>query len=157
MKLYEAVAAGTIQVDEDILEKYGRYVIGIGPKKQVQIFINRKSYLLHKLILRDVPEIDHKDTNPCNNTRLNLRPATSSQNNQNQKIGSRNKSGYKGVSWNKKSGKWCAQIQVDGVNFHIGFYVDKVEAAKAYNREATIQFGEFARLNVIPELQEELQ
>ena len=44
-----------------------------------------------------------------------------------------NTSGYKGVSWSKKSGKWRAELKVEGVLKYLGLYENKLDAAKAYN------------------------
>lgn len=68
----------------------------------------RKRRYLHHIIAKrmglDFPdEIDHKDGNPLNNQRDNLRPATHSQNMANSK--SNNTSGYKGVSWDERRQK----------------------------------------------------
>ena len=61
---------------------------------------------LHRIIaermgLDLLNETDHRDCNPLNNQRFNLRPATHSQNLMNRKIRSDNTSGFKGVSWHK--------------------------------------------------------
>jgi hypothetical protein len=45
----------------------------------------------------------------------------------------KNTSGYKGVSWHVKMGKWRVQIMdVEGKQKHIGYYSKKVNALKAY-------------------------
>ena len=48
-------------------------------------------------------DIDHRDTNPLNNQRVNLRSATRSQNSANTGKSKNNTSGYKGVHWDKKN------------------------------------------------------
>jgi hypothetical protein len=62
----------------------------------------------------------------------------------------RNTSGYKGVSFRKSFKKYVAQIQVNKVNRHIGYFNCPIDAAKAYNSAALAHFGEFAYLNQIP-------
>jgi len=44
-------------------------------------------------------------------------------------------SGYVGVNWDKKSSKWKAQIQHNGINTPLGYYNTEIEASTAY-REA---------------------
>jgi len=56
------------------------------------------------------------------------------------------KSGFKGVYWNKRIGKWHAQIH-SGKKQHLGFYATAEDAAKAYDRADKQHFGEFAYLN----------
>jgi len=63
----------------------------------------------------NLPELDHKDGNPLNNSLSNLRWCNSSQNKQNQGISSRNTSGRKGVGFFKKTQKWVARIMINGV------------------------------------------
>lgn len=89
--------------------------------------------------------IDHVDNDPLNNRRSNLRLASVSQNTMNQKRSVRNTSGYKGVTWNKRCGKWQASIKRDGKNYHLGLYSDPKEAHEAYKQKAIELHGEFAR------------
>jgi HNH endonuclease len=89
-------------------------------------------------------EIDHKDTDPLNNKWSNLREATSSQNKWNQK----SKGGispYKGVI--RLGKRWKAHIRVDYKRKSIGVFDSEIEAAAAYDREARVLHGEYARLN----------
>ena len=62
---------------------------------------------------------------------------------------SNNKSGYKGVSWFKDTQKWCAKIKFKGEMITIGYFLDKKEAALAYNKMALKYYGKFAKLNLI--------
>ena len=54
---------------------------------------------------------------------------------------------YKGVSWNKQRCKWEASINFQGKKFHLGYFINEIETAKAYNKAAIESFGEFALLN----------
>ena len=45
-----------------------------------------------------------------------------------------NKSGYRGVSWHKRYNKWVAKINVDKKRIYLGYFEDKIEAAKAYDK-----------------------
>ena len=113
-----------------------------------------KHVTMHKFLM-DTPfgmQVDHIDGNGLNNCRENLRICTQSQNNGNYRISARNKSGFKGVSWHKKTGKWRATLatyMLDKKQQYLGVFENKEDAAKAYNEAAKVYFGEFARLNKI--------
>lgn len=109
-----------------------------------------KHQYLHSYLLGTKPgfEIDHKDTNKLNNQRgSNLRHATHAQNNANRKKLTGASSRYKGVFWHKATGKWQAQIGLNGLQLPLGYFVIEEAAAHAYDRKALELFGEFARLN----------
>lgn len=91
--------------------------------------------------------IDHIDGNPLNNQRSNLRTCNRKQNSQNSARYSSNKTGYKGVYFDKQMKKFRARIVIDGKSKHIGLYNTVEEAGKAYDAEALKAFGEFARTN----------
>src|SRR5262245_14989840 len=57
-------------------------------------------------------EVDHKDVNPLNCTRDNLRPATRRFNQVNNPRHRDNKSGFKGVTKHTREGKWRANIYI---------------------------------------------
>lgn len=44
-----------------------------------------------------------------------------------------NKSGYRGVSWYKNNNKWKASISVNNKVKHLGYFENKIDAAKSYN------------------------
>lgn len=106
----------------------------------------KKWIALHRELINapDGLEVDHKDRNPLNNQKSNLRLATSSQNSANSKSRCRQ---YKGVWKGPKSKGWTAYIKMDGKPTCIGTYKTEVEAAYAYDNAARKIYGEFAYLN----------
>ena len=95
-------------------------------------------------------EIDHINSNGCDNRRQNLRTATRAQNNHNRHRFPKNKrtSRFKGVCFhNKKDPPWRAQMTIDNKTVHIGYYDTEEKAARAYDAAAKKQFGEFAKPN----------
>ena len=106
-----------------------------------------RTVLMHRAIMgtQDGLEVDHVDGNGLNNCRSNLREVTRSQNMMNQRISKRNKSGSKGVSWDRAKGKWRAQIMVNKKMVCIGRF-DDIESASAAYRDASARLhGEFGR------------
>ena len=96
------------------------------------------------------PYVDHIDKRKTNNCISNLRWAYPSENNMNTRKRSSNTSSiYKGVSWSKKKNRWEARIRKDKRNYHVGYFHDERDAARAYNRRAMELFGEYAHLNCL--------
>ncbi len=62
-------------------------------------------------------------------------------------LSSRNKSGYRGVSWDKKANRWISSIGFEGKSKRLGGYKTAREAAIVYNAAAISLHGEFAILN----------
>lgn len=89
-------------------------------------------------------KVDHKNRNPTDDRWKNLRCCTQSQNLANVESWSHNTSGFKGVYFNKQNNKWHARITKNKKTYHIGFFTDKVVAAKAYIKKAKEINGEFA-------------
>ena len=82
-----------------------------------------KRYLVHKVIyaiendyypIYPDEEVDHIDRNILNNLPSNLRIVNKSKNQHNSGMRKNNTSGIKGVSFDKDSGKWRANICIDG-------------------------------------------
>lgn len=86
-------------------------------------------------------ETDHINGNKLDNRRKNLRSCTRSQNIANRTLKRNNKTGYKGVS-NSKGG-----FQVTIAGSYVGWFKDKIEAAKAYDSKAKELYGDFAKTN----------
>jgi hypothetical protein len=90
-------------------------------------------------------QIDHENGNTDDNRLCNLRIATGAQNCQNQRRPRNNKSGAKGVSWDKKRLRWVASIMVNGSRHHLGHFQSIDDAADAYEIAARRMSGGFAR------------
>lgn len=143
--------------DEDFerLNKYKWYLgtsgyvvrvvyLGGGVKDKIQ-----KQVYIHRIILNcPIGKFtDHINHNKLDNRKSNLRICSLTENNFNKKTQSNNKSGYKGVYWDKFRNKWVAQFHLNRKHYYIGRFDDKIEAAKAYNNAIIKIAGEFARLN----------
>lgn len=110
---------------------------------------NRSKVKMHRFIM-DAPahlQVDHRNDDGLDNRRNNLRLATQSQNQRNQRaIGGRNKTGFKGVSQRKNG--YIARIHVDNKPRQAGgLWATPEQAARAYDKKAKELHGEFARLN----------
>jgi hypothetical protein len=73
-----------------------------------------KTILMQRLIL-DAPEgieVDHLNGNGLDNRRANLRRVTVQQNRQKRNRGRNTQTGFKGVTFDKKSGKWVMSLRV---------------------------------------------
>lgn len=106
---------------------------------------------MHRVLMkaRKGQQIDHINNNTVDNQRQNLRKATRTQNQGNQKMHKNNTSGYKGVCWHKTLKYWVAQLHTKKGKHYSVFCKTKEEAAKKYNEMATKYFGEYALLNKI--------
>lgn len=107
----------------------------------------KTSVLMHRQLLGCVGMVDHADGNGLNNQRTNLREATPLQNMHNRRKRTAAASRFKGVTWNKRAGKWQAQIGIDKTVKYLGLFDDEVAAAEAYDTAATAAFGAFASTN----------
>jgi len=119
---------------------------GSGGRKQ-----HRKLYM-HREIAKAPSgfDVDHINGNTLDNRKSNLRICTRKENIRNQKLISvkrRKTSVYKGVSWDKRDGRWIAQITVDRRSIRLGSFTNELDGALAYDEAARRFFGEFARTN----------
>jgi hypothetical protein len=69
-------------------------------------------------------DIDHVDGNRTNNRLGNLRAVTRAENHRNRRTSSTNTSGVMGVSWNKRSRKWRAYIDLGAGYTELGAFAD---------------------------------
>lgn len=117
--------------------------------RTVYAYSTKMAVPMHRFILGDEagPVTDHKDGNGMNNTRHNLRPCNHAQNQCNRQPKANGSSRFKGVSWHKRAAKWVAIIRQHGVTHHLGTFANEEDAARAYDAEAIIRFGDFARPN----------
>jgi len=94
--------------------------------------------------------IDHKNGVKNCNAILNLREATSSQNQQNRKLNKNNRSGFRGVFLDKNSGKWRAKIKLKNRQIYLGLFDTPIAASCAWEKMAKLHFGDFFHQGFTP-------
>lgn len=116
----------------------------------INIGIKRKYYKAHRLawlyMNGVMPDsiLDHINGDKSDNRISNLRLCSRVENQRNSSAINRT-SKLKGVSHNKKSGKWTAGIRVNGKYKYLGRYKTEEEAHAMYCFAAWRFFGEYAR------------
>lgn len=129
------------------------------PSKRGNIFyayaviskVPRKVMEMHRLLMNNPVGhvVDHKDGSGLNNQKYNLRTCSKGKNNLNRIVSSNNKTGFKGVHFQKDAGKYRAKIEIDKKIISLGYFDDARIAALAYNNAAIKYHGEFAKLNAV--------
>jgi hypothetical protein len=108
---------------------------------------NRTDIFLHRALL-GLPDrcgdiqVDHINHDGLDNRRCNLRKVTARENAQNRRKCEIRKfsrttkdkihtSLYRGVHWAKHANKWRAEGRISGHCYHIGYFINEEDAAKA--------------------------
>ena len=104
-----------------------------------QISVGNKPILAHRMawlfVFGEWPlgEIDHTNGVRDDNRITNLRVVTRAENMHNASpVRKNNTSGFKGVGWVARLGKWRAGIRLAGVKKHLGYFTSPEEAYEAY-------------------------
>lgn len=114
----------------------------------VRISVGNRRYLAHRLawlyMTGEWPskEIDHINGVRSDNRWVNLREATSVENNRNR----HDYHPFKGTCFHKPNGKWNARLKVNGKHRSLGYYHSREEAHAAYVRAAREVYGKFASI-----------
>jgi hypothetical protein len=131
---------------------YARRSIRKPDGKQTSLYLHR--FLLG--VTDPMIFVDHLDRDGLNCQRANMRRATRSQNAANSRNprtpGKKRGSNFRGVSWNHGNSRWHTRIKIGGKERFLGYFMNEVHAAKAYDRAARKHFGAFASCN-FPEKQ----
>jgi HNH endonuclease/AP2 domain-containing protein len=151
-KEIQLTQGGTVLVDEADYEwlKQWRWQFQHGYAIRVTKFLGvSKTLFMHREIMNPQKgfEVDHINHNKLDNRRENLRICTRSQNQSNNGLSRINTSGFKGVTFHKKTQKWQSQIGIDGKIVYIGLFDTPEKAAHAYDEVAREKHGVFANLN----------
>ena len=143
-KQCEEIARAIIDLDD--IEKCKHYKWSYKSDSSYVTSVQHLGYL-HRFIM-DAPEdmvIDHANGNKLDNRKSNLRICTAEENAFNNKTYETNKSGYPGIDWHKKAGKWRARIQVQGRQIHLGLFESLDEAIQVRRQAEIDYFGEYRR------------
>ena len=92
-------------------------------------------------------QTDHQNGDGLDNQNKNLRVATPTENQRNQRKRINCSSEFKGVCWHKRNKKWQARIHHNGRYYHLGTFKSQRAAALAYDSAARKYHGDFACLN----------
>jgi len=123
-------------------DKDGYLIIGIDGRRYKA---HRVVYLMHN---GEFPhgDVDHIDCDKQNNLIGNLRVADPSQNRCNVRRQVINSTGFKGVHFNKRAGKYRSIIKFKGETRFLGYFDQPEDAHAAYTMAANDMHGEFARV-----------
>jgi len=124
----------------------------LNAKGYITLRLNNSLYKMHRIIwvyhygaIFNNLQIDHIDGDKANNIIENLRLATCSQNNCNNKNAYRNsKSNILGVSWSKTKRKWVSQICKNNKPIFLGYFLNQEDAITARKAAELQYFAEFA-------------
>ena len=109
-----------------------------------------KRYLAHRLawlyVYGEWPEwdIDHKNGQASDNRIANLRMATRSQNMANTATQRNNRSGVRGVIFDKATGRWMAYLNKDRKFINLGRFDTVAEASEVRSAAFSAAFQQFA-------------
>lgn len=107
-------------------------------------YIDGNVVRLHRVIYPTVAKglvVDHINRDKLDNRRSNLRVVTQKENCHNASLRSNNKSGVAGVFFDKRAGRWRAQIYHGGKTTHVGIYDCFDDAVKARKEAENKYYG----------------
>jgi hypothetical protein len=142
------------RVDRGGLAKAGALAGYRRPDGYVSVAVKGKRYPAHRVAwlmthgVWPAAQIDHVNGVRDDNRMANLRESTNSENLCNRGSTVNNRTGFKGVCWDKNSRKYKAQIMVRGKITYLGLFTTP-EAAHAAYQSAVYDFhGAFANPGV---------
>ncbi len=127
----------------------GRYVVlQIYQHNGKSVSLSMPEFLIKKEFFWQ--DFIYKNKNPLDNRKENIMLGDhSSRLSYSRKRTAKTSSQFKGVAWSKQKQRWRARINFHQKEIHIGFFINEIEAAEAYNKKAREIYKEFAYQNKI--------
>lgn len=157
-KHFEELSKYTWMIDANGYAITSIYVMSRKESRETGL-ARKKALKMHRLVyelengikLNPDQHIDHINQDKIDNTIENLRISElgSGINQINVGLRADNTSGYKGVIYREKTGKWEAKISYKEKRIWLGAYKNKEMAAIKYNEKALELFGDACFLNKI--------
>jgi hypothetical protein len=115
--------------------------------------IDSRTIMIHRFLMdaKESDLIDHINRNPLDNRLINLRYSDKTLNNHNKTKKETLTSKYFGVHI-RESGKFRAMLVKEGKFYDAGTHSTELEAANAYNIKAKEVYGDYANLNILPDV-----
>jgi len=124
----------------------------IGSLGYIVLYFEKKYWFGHRLAWylatgnHPKEQIDHINGDRADNRLINLREASHGENNRNRGAHKDNISGYKGVSYMKRDGRYKARININKTCVNLGHFDTALEAHKAYCDAVERYHGKFAKI-----------
>jgi len=146
-----AIKGGSVLVDDADAALVGAHAWWVDAEGYASGYVDGQRVRLHRVLGGDPVGrlVDHRNRNRLDCRRDNLRVADRGGNARNSSVRSHNTSGFRGVYLCRQTGRWRAEIRVNGRAIKLGRFDDKAIAARAYDAAARQHHGEFAVLNFV--------
>lgn len=139
-------------IDLEDLDRVREYCWKVSERGYVQTtspMVNgRRTYIpLHRFVMNCTDHsmvVDHINHNTSDNRKCNLRICTPTQNQYNVKPSAYNKSGVRGVRFNKYCNKWEVGFTLEGKHRIIGYFNNINDAIKLRKQYEEKYYGEYA-------------
>lgn len=115
-------------------------------KECVVANINNVGTRIHRAIM-NAPKgivVDHINGDTLDNRKRNLRLCSSQENEHNSKVNKDNRSGYKGVTYMKKTNKYVARLTINNKVHYLGYFNTAEEAYEAFKKASLELHGEYS-------------
>lgn len=146
------ITGGEVVVDEkwaNVLSKWEWHISHGYAVRRIGGRDCKETIYLHRYITMAPKDrhVDHINQNRLDCREDNLRIVLPEKNYYNRGLQKNNKTGFKGVCFDKSRGKYFASISIKGKAKNIGRFNTAEEAARAYDEVARIVHKEYACLN----------
>ncbi len=156
MKEIKLTKGFSAQVDDEDYDRINQYKWYVKKDRNTYYAVRdsrkkgkRRYFSMHREILNNPTGTltDHKDRNGLNNQRSNIRVCTRLENNKNVHLRKDSTTGIKGVCFDKRSKRWCANIGFNGRLRWLGYFNTPKDAEKVYDEANIRLFGDFSSPN----------